>query len=60
MSQRSAGAIGAGHACRLTPGIVTYTGAGRIVVEPVSGRRPSEGLLAQEESPSRVYEADTL
>lgn len=60
MSLRSAGAVAAGHACRLTPGFMTYTGAGRTVVEPISGRRASEGLLAQEEGPGRVYEADTL
>lgn len=60
MLLRSAGGIGADHACRLTPGIVNCTGAGRTVVEPVSGRRASQGLLAQEEGPSRVYEADTL
>ena len=52
--------MSAGPACRLTSGIVNCTAAGRIVVEPVSGRRATEGLLAQEESPSRVYEADTL
>jgi hypothetical protein len=52
--------MSAGRACRLTAGFLNCTGAGRIVVEPISGRRPSEGLLAQAEGPSRVYEADTL
>ncbi len=60
MSLRSAGAMSAGHACRLTAGFSNCTGAGCIVVEPISGRRASEGLLAEEEGPSRVYEADTL